>query len=107
MMRWKNKRSAGDVVNSGSNDKTNLVDENYQKPNKTKLISISFGMHVLQSSLHVIQVAYGYILMLIAMTYNVWLFLAVCFGAGVGYFIFAKTRHIYGINNREHNEHCH
>ena len=64
-------------------------------------------MHALQSFLHVIQVGYGYILMLIAMTFNGWLFLSVCFGAGVGYFIFAKTRPMLGVTNRENNEHCH
>ena len=74
---------------------------------RLKTISISLGMHILQSVLHIIQVGYGYILMLIVMTYNVWLFFAVCFGAGVGYCIFAKTRHIYSVSNRESNEHCH
>ena len=53
-------------------------------------------MHILQSSLHVVQVGYGYILMLIIMTFNGWLFLAVCFGAGVGYLAFAKSRHLTG-----------
>ena len=60
-------------------------------------------MHILQSILHIVQVGYGYVLMLVAMTYNVWLFLALIFGAGVGYLIFAKTRHIFGFF-RERNE---
>ena len=64
-------------------------------------------MHTLQSLLHIVQVGYGYILMFIAMTFNGWLFLSVCIGAGVGYFIFAKSRHILGINARDNNEHCH
>lgn len=63
-------------------------------------------MHLLQSALHVVQVGLGYLLMLVAMTFNGWLFLAVCFGAGVGYLLFAKSRHIFG-NVRESNEHCH
>ena len=71
-----------------------------------KYYSISASMHLLQSALHVIQVGIGYLLMLVAMTFNGWLFLAVCFGAGVGYLLFAKSRHLMG-NFREQNEHCH
>ncbi len=63
-------------------------------------------MHLLQSVLHVVQVGYGYLLMLVTMTYNGWLFLAVIFGAGVGYLVFAKGRNFMG-NPREQNECCH
>ena len=73
---------------------------------RIKYYSISVSMHILQSVLHVVQVGISYLLMLVTMTFNVWLFLAVIFGAGVGYLIFAKSRHIMG-NIREMNEHCH
>ncbi len=73
---------------------------------RVKAISISFGMHLLQSILHVIQVGSGYILMFVAMTFNGWLFLAVCFGAGTGYFLFAKTRHLFGVSERDEHEQC-
>ena len=72
---------------------------------RIKYYSISVSMHILQSGLHVVQVGIGYFLMLVAMTYNGWLFLAIIFGAGVGYLIFAKSRHLMG-NFREMNEHC-
>lgn len=68
--------------------------------------SLSISMHVIQSALHVVQVGYGYLLMLVVMTFNGWLFLSICFGAGVGYLLFAKSRHLMG-NFREQNEHCH
>lgn len=71
-----------------------------------KYYSISVSMHLLQSALHVVQVGYAYLLMLVAMTFNGWLFLAISFGAGVGYLLFAKSRHLMG-NFREQNEHCH
>ena len=67
-------------------------------------------LHVIQSALHVVQVGMGYLLMLVAMTFNGWLFLAVCFGAGLGYLIFGRCRQSFGrasISSREANEHCH
>ncbi|XP_072421649.1 protein SLC31A2 [Chiloscyllium punctatum] len=44
-------------------------------------------VHVLQSVLHIIQVVLSYFLMLCAMSYNVWVFLSVIAGAGIGYFV--------------------
>uniref|UniRef100_H2Z3K9 Copper transport protein n=1 Tax=Ciona savignyi TaxID=51511 RepID=H2Z3K9_CIOSA len=43
--------------------------------------------HVVQTILHMVQVAIAYFLMLIVMAYNVWLAISVVAGAGVGYFI--------------------
>ena len=44
---------------------------------------------MLQTFLHMLQVFMGYVLMLIVMTYNTWLGVAVLAGAGVGYMAFA------------------
>ncbi|XP_059494128.1 probable low affinity copper uptake protein 2 [Stegostoma tigrinum] len=44
-------------------------------------------VHVLQSVLHIIQVVLSYFLMLCAMSYNVWVFLSLIAGAGIGYFV--------------------
>ncbi len=63
-------------------------------------------LHILQSCLHVVQVGVVYLLMLVAMTFNGWLFLAVCVGAGLGYFLFGKCRKSY-IDFRDQSEHCH
>ncbi|GFT90964.1 high affinity copper uptake protein 1 [Nephila pilipes] len=59
--------------------------------------------HTLQTSLHIIQIVVSYFLMLIFMTYNGTLCIAVVLGAGVGYFIFGwKKASVVDIT-----EHCH
>ena len=70
--------------------------------------------HLVQSVLQVVQVGVGYLLMLVAMTYNGWLFLAVSLGAGAGYFLFAKSRTLCPMvlgrptaAIREVQDHCH
>ncbi|XP_035667847.1 probable low affinity copper uptake protein 2 [Branchiostoma floridae] len=45
--------------------------------------------HLAQSLLHVLQVVLAYCLMLVVMTYNGWLAIAVFLGAGLGYFVFS------------------
>lgn len=56
-------------------------------------------MHLLQTFLHVIQVFISFLLMLVFMTFNVWLCVAVLLGAGVGYYMFCA------FSTRIH-EHC-
>ncbi|KAG5678067.1 hypothetical protein PVAND_007769 [Polypedilum vanderplanki] len=60
-------------------------------------------MHLYQSFLHLIQVTLSLMLMLIFMTYNTWLCLAVVFGAMVGYFLFGWKKSIVV----DVTEHCH
>jgi copper transporter 1 len=45
----------------------------------------------------------SYLLMLIAMTFNVYLFLAVILGTGLGHFLFGWRRS----SILDNNEHCH
>ena len=59
--------------------------------------------HIIQTFLHIVQMAVSYLLMLVAMTYNTYLFLAVVLGAGVGHFLFAWCRS----SVIDYNEHCH
>jgi len=59
--------------------------------------------HFLQSLLHIVQVTVSYMLMLVFMTYNVWLCLAVVLGAGAGYFFFGWRKQ----STVDVNEHCH
>ena len=47
-------------------------------------------MHILQSLLHVVQVGVSYALMLVFMTFNVWLCVALCVGAGKWRFFVIK-----------------
>ncbi|GFY37646.1 high affinity copper uptake protein 1 [Trichonephila inaurata madagascariensis] len=59
--------------------------------------------HTLQTALHIVQIVASYFLMLIFMTYNGTLCIAVVLGAGVGYFIFGwKKASVVDIT-----EHCH
>ena len=60
-------------------------------------------MHFFQSILHLIQVTLSFLLMLIFMTYNTWLCLAVVFGAATGYFLFGWKKAI----SISITEHCH
>lgn len=59
--------------------------------------------HLLQTFLHMVQMVISYFLMLIFMTYNVWLCLGVILGAGFGYFIFGwKKASVVDVT-----DHCH
>ncbi|XP_050389458.1 high affinity copper uptake protein 1 [Patella vulgata] len=59
--------------------------------------------HFVQTLLHMLQVFISYCLMLIFMTYNAWLCIAIILGAGAGYFIFGWRRAVIV----DVNEHCH
>jgi copper transporter 1 len=65
--------------------------------------SISSSMHAYQTLLHIIQVTLSFLLMLIFMTYNVWLCLAVVIGAAGGYFLFGWKKSVFV----DVTEHCH
>lgn len=62
-----------------------------------------FGQHHLtQTAMHLVQIALGYCLMLIAMTYNVWCFLAVILGSTAGYFLVGYRRY----HVTQFSDHC-
>jgi len=58
--------------------------------------------HIIQTVLHILQMGISYLLMLIAMTFNTYLFLAVILGAGLGHFLFGWRRS----SVIDFNEHC-
>ncbi|XP_016972911.1 high affinity copper uptake protein 1 isoform X2 [Drosophila rhopaloa] len=69
-------------------------------PVQPSMLSVN---HLLQTLLHVIQVTLSFLLMLIFMTYNVWLCLMVVLGAAVGYFLFCWKKSVIV----DVTEHCH
>lgn len=50
--------------------------------------SMLSSAHIIQTLLHIIQSTASYILMLVFMTYNVWLCMALVLGMALGYFFF-------------------
>ncbi|CAM4950556.1 unnamed protein product [Rotaria socialis] len=59
--------------------------------------------HAIQTLLHIVQMAFSYLLMLVAMTYNTYLLIAIVLGAGLGHFLFGWRRS----SVIDYNEHCH
>jgi copper transporter 1 len=49
-------------------------------------------LHVALTALHIVRVFVAYTLMLVFMTFNVWLCLSVIIGAGVGYLLLGWKR---------------
>ncbi|XP_059139822.1 high affinity copper uptake protein 1-like [Physella acuta] len=101
--RDKNFASRKGIINQSFDDPSKSNDEK-SGSSKSSLSSrrrfCDWG-HFLQTFLHIIQIFVSYCLMLIVMTFNVWLCLAVFLGAGTGYFIFGWKR-----RDSESNEHC-
>ncbi|XP_054986277.1 high affinity copper uptake protein 1-like [Sorex araneus] len=58
--------------------------------------------HLLQTALHVLQLALSYLLMLTAMTYNAYLGLALLAGAGAGYWVFGGKK-AEDVESRNHD----
>ncbi|XP_012281367.1 high affinity copper uptake protein 1 [Orussus abietinus] len=71
-----------------ANAPTNPLKEKEQKTKSTREYLLS-GVHFLQTFLHAVQYVLGYFLMLIFMTYNIWLCLAMVIGATLGYWFFS------------------
>lgn len=70
---------------------------------KSYRMSLFSRGHLLQTLLHMLQITVSYLLMLVFMTYNVWLCLSVVVGAALGFFVFGTQR----LTSIEINENCH
>ncbi|ODN06465.1 High affinity copper uptake protein 1 [Orchesella cincta] len=66
-------------------------------------VKVFSAIHGWQTVLHIVQMVISYFLMLIFMTYNVWLCIAVALGAGAGYFCFGWKKSVVV----DVTEHCH
>jgi len=84
---------------TGSDEAPKVV-QGMQQSVRKRILSIN---HFAQTGLHIVQVTLSYFLMLIFMTYNVYLCVAVVAGAGVGFFIFGWKKTIVV----DITEHCH
>lgn len=65
----------------------NMVKQVYSYDIFALLFSPFSTPHVLQVIFHITQLVLGYVMMLVVMTFNVWLGVAVVLGLGTGYFI--------------------
>merc|ERR1719195_36097 len=63
---------------NGENSRDNISDQGSVKIIETKMLSLP---HFVLTALHMVQMTLAYFLMLIVMTYNTWLLLAVLFGS--------------------------
>jgi len=83
-----------------STSKNNITISDGQQPVRMAMLSIG---HCVQTLLHMVQFLVSYFLMLIFMTYNVWLCIAVLIGSGLGYFTFGWRKSVVV----DITEHCH
>lgn len=90
------KRAEAGTENYGSVDPLTTTEEPSVKDR------ILNKVHILQALLHIIQMTISYGLMLVAMTYNYWLFLSLVVGFGFGYLFFGWIRS----NVIDRNENC-
>jgi len=70
-------------------------------PSNCRMLKI-WVMRGIQSVLRMVEIGMAYILMFLAMTFNGWLFLSVCVGAGIGNLIFSP----FHSSIHESQDHC-
>lgn len=83
------------------------LEESLQQVQQESVRTVETSMfsmgHLILTLLHMVQVTLAYFLMLIVMTYNTWLCLAVLAGATVGYFLFGWRKNAIV----DVSDHCH
>ncbi|KAJ7339558.1 hypothetical protein OS493_005959 [Desmophyllum pertusum] len=86
---WQSRSTSEDIPDNedASSNKETLQQHAVRYPRQSRRWRSE--IHILQTFLHMLQVFMGYVLMLIVMTYNTWLGVAVLAGAGVGYMAFS------------------
>lgn len=81
-------RQKREVSNCGGCSETPLAEVR----EKTYWQRIFGSSHIIQSLLNLLQIVISYLLMLVFMTFNYWLCLAVVLGLGFGYFFFGWVK---------------
>lgn len=74
--------------------KTNAEDGTVTRVAPTNREQMLNSVHYGQTFLHGVQVFISYILMLVVMLCNMWLIIAICLGAALGYFIFGWMKKV-------------
>jgi len=82
--KWSYSEDAEPILSKG--------DANVQRPSPDRSFWSSY--YLIRASLHTLQLFLSYMLMLIAMTFNVGLLLALLVGAFVGYFLFGRHKKV-------------
>ena len=71
-------------------------------PGSKREVAVKHSLHrVLGAALHALHCFYSYNLMLLAMTYNIGVVVAICCGFGLGFYL-----HVYGRSHHSHTM-CH
>ncbi|XP_073820069.1 high affinity copper uptake protein 1-like isoform X2 [Musca autumnalis] len=87
-LRAKNSNSPQSICNAPADEPASTSSRMPLINEKTYLEKILAKPHLIQASINVIQVIMSYLLMLVFMTYNYWLCLAVVMGLSLGYLFF-------------------
>ena len=64
----------------------------YPTDHKTKMDRLLTPSHWLHAFLHFVTFGWGYFLMLLAMSYNAWIFVSICLGSFVGFLFFGSSQ---------------
>ncbi|KAK3928815.1 High affinity copper uptake protein 1 [Frankliniella fusca] len=96
-------RHARSLALRHSNDTSRLALDKNADVHRSWSSTVFSAFHVMQTALHALQYFVSYLLMLIFMTYNTWLCLAVVLGGACGYFFFGWKK----ASSVDITDHCH
>lgn len=89
-----------DIIEERGSSSSAVASEQSETGEARRIFS---GSHVLSTCLHFIQMTLAYLLMLVVMTFNTWLCLAVVLGSTLGYFFVGwKKPSVIDVS-----DHCH
>lgn len=80
---------------------THVLFYNFSSQTKIQRSKNKYSLYLKRGVLHIIRVLTGYLMMLLVMTMNIWLFISVLTGSAIGYFLCRPWTHIRRINNND------